>query len=143
VEDPSDEETEARPGTVTRAALADVLGTSPGHFFNLVGVEAALAESGGFQGWRIVSLPSDTPEWLDVRVGDVVTAVNGLRSLERPEDAPRVYEALRVASEVFIELLRDGEERSVRIAILDGERADEPATPDEPAPTETSAEDPN
>jgi hypothetical protein len=118
---------------VSRAGLAHILGESPGHFFGLVEVEGVGDESGSrFQGWRIVSLPTDTPSWLDVRVRDVVTSVNGM-GLERPEDAQRVYELLRVASEVRIDLLRDGEARVVRIPVVDESEAPPEPGP-EPAP---------
>ena len=111
---------------VSRAGLAHILGESPGHFFGLVHVEGVGAEGGSFAGWRIESLPTDTPSWLDVRVGDVVTSVNGM-PIERPEEAQQVYEALRVASEVRIELTRGDERRAVRIPIVDA--AGEPSSP--------------
>ncbi len=116
--DPAPAEVEGR-AEVTRERLGAILGQSPGHFFGLVEVEGVGEEDGtGFAGWRILSLPTDTPGWLDVRVGDVVTAVNGM-AVERPEDALLVYEALRVASEVRLDLTRDGEARVVRVPVVD------------------------
>jgi hypothetical protein len=103
---------------VSRASLFRLLGTSPGHFFGIVEVEGLGTDEGNLIGWQIVRLPSRTPGWLDVRIGDVVVAVNGL-TVERPEDAQRVYETLRVASEVRIDLTRDGQPHSVRVEILD------------------------
>jgi len=141
---------DALTGAVTREGLGRMLGPGPGHFFGLVTVEGVGDEATSrFQGWRIENLPTDTPGWLDVRVGDVVTGVNGITPLEQPEDAIRVYEVLRVASEVRIDLLRDGERRAVRVPILDpGDAAPESApeapeegSPEEPPTAETPSSD--
>lgn len=135
-------ETEGR-AEVTREALGAILGQSPGHFFGLVEVEGVGDDEGTrFAGWRIVSLPSDTPAWLDVRVGDVVTAVNGM-AVERPDDAQRVYEALRVASEVRIDLTRAGEARVVRVPIVDAYDESPPEEEAAPAPAGAPPEAPS
>ena len=55
---------------------------------------------------------------LDLKPGDVVTRVNG-HSIERPEQALKVWNGLRVASELFVEYERDGRARSLRWAIVD------------------------
>lgn len=114
---------------VPAQVLRDVLGRSAGDFLRLVEVEAE-TRSGSFLGWRLVSLPESQPSWLDVAVGDVVTAINGM-SVERPEDAQQIWEMLQVASEVRIDLLRGEEERSVRIPILAGEEDEEGPAADE------------
>jgi S1-C subfamily serine protease len=123
---------ESMANAVTRERLAEILGRGVGDFLRHVAVEPVL-DGGAFVGFRLESLP-DQPAWFDVRRGDVVTAINGM-SIERPEDAQRAWEALQVASEVRIDLLREGERRSVRVPIEDapegGEGAPAPAAADE------------
>ena len=102
---------------VGRQQLVHLLGASPGAFFAHVEIEAAF-DGGRFVGWRLADLPGQRPRWLDLRTGDVVTAINGL-GVERPDDALRIWETLQVASEVHIEYRRQGEARSVRIPVHD------------------------
>jgi hypothetical protein len=122
-------DSESLVGAVTTETLHHVLGRSAGDFLRLVEVEAE-TEGGSFVGWRLVSLPESQPSWLDIRTGDVVTAINGL-PLERPEDAQRVWEMLQVASEVRIDSVRNGERRALRIPVEEG---------DSEAPVEDPAE---
>ena len=102
---------------MSRQELVHLLGAGPGAFFAHVEIEAALDE-GRFVGWRLADLPGQRPRWLDLRTGDVVTAVNGL-AVERPDDALRIWETLQVASEVHIEYRRQGEARRLRIPVHD------------------------
>ena len=68
------------------------------------------APDGRFVGFRIVSFFPDDARFRDgpVRAGDVVLAVNGL-AIERPEHLFRVWQELRVASEISVDLLRAGQ----------------------------------
>lgn len=119
--------TDLAPGeipNVPREQLLDVLGQSVGDFLRNVEVEPAHA-GGSFQGWRIANLSASHPSWLDVRQGDIVTSINRM-PLERPEDAQRVWETLRVASEVVIELQRADETSTIRIPVDDGDETPEP-----------------
>lgn len=116
-ETPLQPDVESMTGALDRQGLLDVLGRSAGDFLRLIEIEHE-ADGGRFLGWRIVALPSTTPSWLDVHVGDVVTAVNGM-GVERPEDAQQIWEILQVASEIRIDLTRDGERRSVRVPVED------------------------
>jgi len=123
-----------------REQLLGVLGQSVGDFLRLVEVEPAHS-GGSFAGWRIAGLPDSQPQWLDVRIDDVVTSINQM-PLERPEDAQRVWETLRIASEVVITIRRNDEESSIRIPIDDnGEPPAEPEAPEPPEePVETTSE---
>jgi type II secretory pathway component PulC len=103
------------------------MGASPGAFFSYVEIEAAF-EAGRFVGWRLADLPGQRPRWLDLRRGDVVTAINGL-GVERPDDALRIWETLQVASEVHIEYRRQGEARSLRIPVHDEGSPDTQSAP--------------
>jgi len=81
---------------------------------NRVPIEEVL-EKGKFIGWRVQQLPV---EWEDVelRAGDVVTAVNTL-PLETPTELWAAWTTLTVASEVKVAYLRDGEPRELSLAI--------------------------
>ena len=75
---------------------------------------------GVFVGFRIVSLfPGElTYASLDLRPGDTVTRVNG-RSIERPEQAVAVWEALRTASNLVVHYQRGDEEHALHFRIVD------------------------
>ena len=77
-------------------------------------------EGGRFVGFRVLSFYPDDPALssVDLSSGDVVVRVNG-QSIERPEHAIRVWDSLRVASELVVDVLRDGEPRELRFAIVD------------------------
>ena len=74
---------------------------------------------GKFRGFRVIEVRGG-PEWeaLDLKAGDVVTAVNGYR-VERPELVGQAMESLVVASELRVDLERDGSERALRFSIVD------------------------
>ncbi len=104
-------------GAIERELLLAVLDRGLGRF--LQGVETQPAtQDGGFVGFRLLSFYPEDPrfEGLAVRAGDVITRVNG-QPIERPEQALRVWEGLRVASELVIEYHRDGEPLVVRYPI--------------------------
>jgi type II secretory pathway component PulC len=114
------EVTPTRPeGTIARADLDAVLAGGLGRF--LQGVETEpFREGGRFVGFRVLSFYPDDPALssVDLSSGDVVVRVNG-QSIERPEHAIRVWDSLRVASELVVDVLRDGEPRELRFAIVD------------------------
>jgi hypothetical protein len=125
----------ADPPVVPHSQLLDVLGRSVGDFLRLVEVEPE-QHGGTFDGWRIARLPESMPGWLDIRQGDVVTAINRM-PLEHPDQAQQVWESLRVSSEVLIELRRGDREFSIRIPIGEPEAApisDGPAAPETASP---------
>ncbi len=74
---------------------------------------------GKFRGFRVLEVRGG-PEWaaIDLKTGDVVTAINGFR-VERPESVGQAMETLVVASELRVDLDRDGEARALRFAIVD------------------------
>ncbi len=106
-----------REGTIARADLDEVLAQGIGRFLQQVGTEPHL-DSGRFVGFRFTDLRSDLFDGIDLRPGDTLLSVNG-RSLERPEEAMAIWSALRVASELTVEYLREGERRQLRFAIAD------------------------
>ena len=107
------------PGTIDRALLLTVLDGGLGRFLQGVETEPVVID-GQFVGFRLVSLFPQDARFRDVGIepGDVVTRVNG-QPIERPEQAVRVWDGLRVASELVIEYQRQGESSVVRFAIED------------------------
>ncbi|MBX7194178.1 MAG: hypothetical protein K1X94_19140 [Sandaracinaceae bacterium] len=106
------------PGTIQRAALDEVLSRGPGAFLSKVAVEPNLVE-GRFTGFRVTEL-RDTAlfESVDLQPGDTIVSVNG-QPIERPEQAFEVWSGLRVASELTVDVLRDGQPRQLRYPIVD------------------------
>ena len=74
---------------------------------------------GKFHGFRIAVL-RDAAFWsgVDLRPGDVVTAVNGF-PIERPEQAQTAFDSLEVASELRVAYDRDGQPKEFAYAIVD------------------------
>jgi S1-C subfamily serine protease len=105
----------ARQGELTRKTLDETLAAGPGALLARVHVEAK-RDKAGFHGWRLVALPEGAPGGLIL--GDVLLRVNGQR-LERPEDLSRLFEALRGASEIVVEIERDGAPRTLRVPVAD------------------------
>ena len=106
-----------REGTIARAALDEVLAQGIGRFLQRVSTEPHL-DSGRFVGFRFTELQSELFASVDLRPGDTLLSING-RSLERPEEAVQIWNALRVASELTVEYLREGERHQLRFAIAD------------------------
>lgn len=106
-----------REGTIPRAELDAVLELGVGRFLQRV-TTTPHVEGGSFVGHRLVELNDPIFAGVDLQPGDTLLRVNGM-PLERPEQAVAVWNALRVASELTLDLLRDGEPRQLRYAIDD------------------------
>jgi hypothetical protein len=107
----------AREGTIARGELDAVLAGGLGRFLSNVLTEPHL-EEGRFVGFRLTELRSPFFEGVDLRAGDTLLSVNGL-PIERPEEAMQVWSGLRVASELTLEVMREGETRQLRFGIED------------------------
>lgn len=108
-------------GWVSRASVDRALNAGLGRFLANGEVDAQLDGARRFVGWRVVALheqPDDLWKGVDLRVGDVVTSVNGF-PIERPQQADRAFKSLRVSSEIRVSLLRDGRPMELRFAILE------------------------
>lgn len=88
-----------------------------GAFLARVDVEASM-KGEAFDGFRIVRFRDAQLADAGLELGDVVQRVNG-ESIEKPDDALRAFESLRVASELVIECTRDGEALRLRWTIED------------------------
>lgn len=104
-----------REGAIARAELDQVLAGGPGRFLQQVETEPHL-EEGRFVGFRLRALRAPWMSGVDLREGDTLVSVNGM-PVERPEQALSVWNGLHVASELTVEILRDGEPRQLRFAI--------------------------
>ncbi|MCB9667578.1 MAG: hypothetical protein H6715_05605 [Myxococcales bacterium] len=106
-------------GCISRPLLIAVLDKGLGHFLRGVRTEPEMTQ-GRFRGFRIVELYPRDPmfQHKSPRAGDIVTTVNG-QPIARPEQAVKVWESLRVASELRIAFVRDGNEDEARYRIVD------------------------
>lgn len=105
----------AREGTIARAELEAILDAGLGRFLQRVTTEPHL-EGGRFVGHRLVELRSELFRDVDLRPGDTLVRINGM-PIERPEQALEAWNSLRVASELTVDVLRDGQGRQLRYAI--------------------------
>lgn len=104
-------------GTIARSALDAWLDAGLGRFLGHVTTEPHL-DGGRFVGHRLTALRGSIFEGIDLSPGDTLVRVNGA-PIERPEQALRVWNELRVASELTLEVLREGQPRRLRFAIVD------------------------
>jgi type II secretory pathway component PulC len=105
---------------IPRSLLKRMLVEGLGSFLQFVELDDhPVTVNGRFRGFRIVALrgPLFTPA-VDLRAGDVVTAVNGL-PIERPEQAEAAFESLATARELRASIERDGVPRELVYPIVD------------------------
>lgn len=107
-------------GTLRRSDVRQALSAGLGSFLQnvTVDVEHPVFRDGHFVGFRIAELHGAGWQAIDLKPGDVVTAVNGF-SIERPEQAQQAFLSLAVASELRVDYEREGQPRSMRLAITD------------------------
>lgn len=105
-------------GSIAREDLVATLDAGFGHFLSNVETEPA-RDGERFVGFRIVRFFEGDARFagIDLHAGDTVTHVNG-RRIERPEDALAAWNELRVASELVVRFLREGNEREIRFPII-------------------------
>jgi type II secretory pathway component PulC len=108
---------EMEAGVISRAALQAVLASGIGKFLQQVRAEPSVTR-GRFIGWRMVSL---FPDRSDVHVqvlrpGDTVVRVNG-QSIERPEQFKALWDAMANATELVLDIQREGRSSRLRYTI--------------------------
>ncbi len=123
-----------------------------GNFLQLVGVQPFF-EAERFVGWEVVDLrPPELWADVDLRLGDVVTGINGM-PIERDHEAFAAFESLQQADELRVAVLRNGQGHELVFAIEPRPQATptkkpvsgtkpgsaSSAKPASPAPTATSA----
>lgn len=107
-------------GTIKRSEVRQALNAGLGMFLQRVtfDVEHPVFRDHKFVGFRITELKGPGWQTIDLKAGDVVTAVNGF-TIERPEQAQQAFLSLAVASELRVDYERDNQPRSLRLGITD------------------------
>ena len=108
---------EINAGVITRDALQSVLASGIGRFLQQVRAEPSVTR-GRFVGWRVLTL---FPNRADIHVqvlrpGDTVTRING-QSIERPEQFKTLWDAMGTATELVLDIQRDGHASRLRYTI--------------------------
>ncbi|MEY2933513.1 MAG: hypothetical protein RL033_4262 [Pseudomonadota bacterium] len=101
-------------GVIDRTGLAAIVEQGLGRVLARLHVSPVLVQ-GKFLGFRVNEID---PAWsaAGLLVNDVVLRLNG-QPIERPEQAVVAFESLRVASELALELSRDGKKLALRYRI--------------------------
>ena len=109
----------ARSGSIRREELDAVLDAGPGAFLRGVQVDAQIVER-RLRGWRIRTFWPDDARFarVDLLPGDVVLSING-RLVVRPEHLQRVWDSLREATTLVVEVDRDGAVYRLEYTIVD------------------------
>lgn len=106
---------------IKRAAVEEVVAAGLGQWLQGVQIERVL-EGRRFKGWKIAALHLANPCYaaVDLRPGDVVTAINGKgpKPLERPESAQEIFASLKQAPAIEVNYLREGQPRVLRFEIV-------------------------
>jgi S1-C subfamily serine protease len=120
-------------GAIAHADLLVVLDAGPAAFLGKVKPEPTFA-GGRFAGWRIGAVPRGAGGFgsVDLSAGDIVLKVNG-QSVERPEAFQELWDAMRFADHLTVEIDREGAAHVLDFAIV--KSAADPVPPAEkPAP---------
>ena len=101
-------------GVIDRAGLTSIVEQGLGRLLGRLQLSPDLNGT-RFRGFRIVALD---PAWSGsgVLTGDIIMRLNG-QPIERPEQAMLAFDALRVASEVAVEIVRDGKPMRLRYRV--------------------------
>lgn len=105
--------------SVSRSAVDAALKAGLGKFLSNLEVEAQV-DKGKFVGWKILELRGDMWAGVDLAPGDVVTRVNGFK-IERDHEANAAFKSLSVASEIRVNVIREGKPVEIRFAIVEGQ----------------------
>jgi type II secretory pathway component PulC len=106
--------------TLKRSAVRDAVSQGLGVFLQHIELYGQpVRVDGKFHGFRIAAL-RDAKFWsgVDLKPGDVVTAVNGL-PIERPGEAQNAFDSLEAARELRVSYERDGKPRELVYPIVD------------------------
>lgn len=117
-------------GHVWRHKVMEVMSPGLGAFLGRVDVQEDLRD-GKFYGFRIMSLRGEPSFWkgADLRVGDVVTKVNGM-PIGHHDEAYLAWRSLITASEIVVSYERVGVPATLRLVVHEDQ---EPAAPSAPA----------
>ena len=112
-------------GHAWRYQVMEIMSPGLGAFLQRVDVKEQL-DGSEFRGFRIVQMRGDPEFWegADLRVGDVVTSVNG-SPIGHYDQAYRVWQSLATAPEIVIAYERRGEPKQFRIVVHEDDESPE------------------
>ncbi len=117
VNEESNKETLLPVDQISREGLLNILSQGPGALLAMVETSPYKKEK-RFVGFKIDSFVSSAPKAIDIREGDVIRAVNGLLIIT-PDDFFRLFQELKVASEIRFDLLRNDEAITLTYFVVD------------------------
>lgn len=119
-------------GTIAHADLLAVLDAGPAAFLGKVRPEPTFS-GGRFAGWRIGAVPRGPGGFgaVDLSIGDIVLKVNG-QVVERPEAFQEMWDAMRFADRLTVEIDRDGSAHVLDFSIVKSASDPTPAAPTAP-----------
>lgn len=134
------EPTVAGPLVIPRPVLDRVIAAGPGALLAQVVLQPERGADKKFMGFRIVSLFGDTPEVLryGVRPGDLLLSSQGQR-IVTPGDMLTVFQRLRGAQSVEVQVRRAGETLILQWPVVDAGWRARPPTPVDAPVAVTSA----
>lgn len=101
-------------GVIDREGLHAIIDQGLGRLLGRLKISPVL-QRGKFEGFRVTGLD---PVWsgAGMLLEDVIVRLNG-QPIERPEQAQVAFESLRVASEISLDLTREGKPKKLRYRI--------------------------
>jgi hypothetical protein len=101
-------------GVIDREGLHAIIDQGLGRLLGRLKISPVL-QRGKFEGFRVTGLD---PLWngAGILLDDVIVRLNG-QPIERPEQAQAAFESLRVASEISLDLMREGKPKKMRYRI--------------------------
>jgi len=108
---------EAKPGTIIRKDLQQILNLGPAAVLAMVETEP-VRNKGKFAGFKLVKFENGNPSAIDLKAGDILVSVNS-KKIVKPDDFFRVFQELMVASELRFNIIREGQEKQLSYPIVD------------------------
>lgn len=106
-------------GAIDRVLLERVLAAGPGWLLSQVPLQPTFAAKHKFAGFQLVSVFRNDPKVLryGIQPGDIVRAING-QKLVTPGDLLLVFDRLKTADSLDIDVTRGGSELKFRFPIV-------------------------
>lgn len=102
--------------SIRRSELDAVLALGPAALLRRVNTEP-VRERSHFVGFRIIGFPAGPPATIDLRIGDIVLAVNGTR-IEKPEHFVAILDQLKSADKISFQIRREGADQMLDYPIV-------------------------
>jgi PDZ domain-containing secreted protein len=120
----------------------EVMSPGLGAFLQRVNVKEQMV-AGQFHGFKILELRGDPTFWegSDIRVGDVITSVNG-GPIGHYDEAFRVWQSLATAPEIVVAYERRGDPKQLRIILHEDDESPEAVKKSASSPAAAPAAEP-